>query len=62
MFEYVLCRAYKTNKGKLVEDKKFALMIFDTLEKAVEWQEFISKTDNKGIYYIEHRLKLDYAN
>lgn len=34
MFEYVLCRAYKTSKGKLIEDKKFALMVFDTLEKS----------------------------
>lgn len=66
MFEYVIHQVYFDRKGMPHDNKNFLELTCDTLEEALLLTETLKNGDeyyhdyNKG-YYIEHRIKLDYA-
>lgn len=61
MFEYVLNRVHYDHKNKAwVLDENIG--VFDSLDKALNAQMYDkTNTQFRYQYYIEHRIKLDYA-
>ena len=61
MFEYVLHVCTYSPKGKLLESERFEPMVFENLEAALFAQaSHRIEYHDRYVYYIEHRIKLDY--
>ena len=64
MWEYVLHRVILTRNG-CKEDESFNERIYDNLTDAINWMEHNKRLDQRLYkqydYYIEYRIKLDYA-
>lgn len=66
MFEYVLHRIWFDRKGYPHDDENYNERVFNDIESALQTQvleqtkDIVNNDRNKG-YYIEHRIKLDYA-